>query len=261
MTVKLVSKSDTDSVYQITDERIATINSLRRVCISEVPTMAIEEVEFKKNSSAMYDEIIAHRLGLVPLKTDLSSYNFRQDCKCKGEGCARCQVTLTLKEKGPKVVLATEMKSSDKAVVPAFPIPIAKLRKDQELEFTATAVLGRGKEHIKWSPCLAYHRYMPIIAINQELCEEGGKYAEVCPLDILEFKNDKLQVRQGKENDCNLCEACVDACKTGGIVVEPDKKNVLFCVENFGQLETPEIMKKGIDILTEKLGEFKGLLK
>ncbi len=62
----------------------------------EVPTMAIEDVEFRKNNSILYDEIIAHRLGLVPLKTDLKSYNLPEKCKCKGEGCARFQLTVPI---------------------------------------------------------------------------------------------------------------------------------------------------------------------
>src|SRR3990167_7411824 len=72
-------------------------NTLRRLMIDEVPTMAIEEVEFSKNNSILYDEIVAHRLGLIPLKTDMKSYNLPEKCKCKGEGCARCQLKLTLK--------------------------------------------------------------------------------------------------------------------------------------------------------------------
>ena len=72
-------------------------NTIRRAIVEEVPTLAIENVEFRKNSSILYDEMVAHRLGLVPLKTDLKSYNYYKECKCKGEGCARCTTTMTLK--------------------------------------------------------------------------------------------------------------------------------------------------------------------
>ena len=72
------------------------VNTLRRLMIDEVPTMAIEEIEFQKNNSILYDEAIAHRLGLVPLKTDLKSYNLPDKCKCEGKGCNRCLLKLIL---------------------------------------------------------------------------------------------------------------------------------------------------------------------
>ena len=85
----------------------AFANSLRRVILEDVPTMAIEDVEITKNSSLLYDSMIAHRLGLISLTTDLKSYTLPSKCKCEGKGCARCQVTLTLSVKGPGVVYAS----------------------------------------------------------------------------------------------------------------------------------------------------------
>ena len=73
----------------IKDTTPAFVNALRRIILDEVPTMAIEDVEFRKNNSILYDEMIAHRLGLLPLKTDLKSYTVPEHCKCEGKGCAR----------------------------------------------------------------------------------------------------------------------------------------------------------------------------
>ena len=64
LTLKLLIKGTTP----------AFMNTLRRTMIEEVPTMAIEDVEFRKNNGILYDEMIAHRLGLIPLKTDLKGY-------------------------------------------------------------------------------------------------------------------------------------------------------------------------------------------
>src|SRR3990167_4753794 len=85
--------------FTLKNADVAFANAIRRICIEEVPTMAIEDVEIRRNSSVLYDEIIAHRLGMIPLKTDLKSYNMTKDCKCNGEGCARCTVKLTLEGK------------------------------------------------------------------------------------------------------------------------------------------------------------------
>ena len=121
----------------------AYANSLRRAVLESVPAMAIENVEFRKNSSVLYDEMIALRLGLVPLTTDIKGYNLPSKCKCNGEGCASCQVKLTLKVEGPATVYSSDLKSKDPKIKPVFPgMPIVKLLKGQALEVEATAMLG-----------------------------------------------------------------------------------------------------------------------
>ncbi len=142
------------------DTTPAFANALRRAIIETVPTMAIEDVELVKNSSALYDEVVAHRLGLIALKTDLKGYTPRDKCDCKGVGCAKCSVQMTLKAKGPAIVLASEIKSKDPKIKPVFPdTPIVQLLKGQELEFECTAILGHGKDHTKWSPGLAWYSH------------------------------------------------------------------------------------------------------
>ena len=138
----------------------AFANMLRREIMENVPTMAIENIEFRENGSALYDEIIAHRLGLLPLSTDLKSYVLPSKCKCQGEGCARCQLKMTLTSKGPCTSYASEIKSKDPNVKPVYPkTPIVKLLKGQELELEATAVLGQGKDHSKFVPGIAFYHH------------------------------------------------------------------------------------------------------
>lgn len=131
-------------------------NTLRRVIISEIPIMAIEKVTFYDNSSALNDEVLAFRLGLLPLKTDLKTYNFISECTCKGKGCAKCTAILTMDLKGPKTVYASELKSTDAEIVPVYPsTPLVKITERQRVKFEATAQLGIGREHIKWQGGLA----------------------------------------------------------------------------------------------------------
>jgi DNA-directed RNA polymerase subunit D len=147
-------KSDSKNEFKIAISGVKTsfVNAVRRACSFEVPVLALEDIYYVKNSSALYDEIIAHRLGLVPLTTDLKTYNARDGCKCKGEGCAKCQVKLTLNVKGPMMVKAKDMKSTDPVIKPVYPeMLIVELLEGQELEFEAIAILGNGKEHVKWS--------------------------------------------------------------------------------------------------------------
>lgn len=129
------------------------VNSIRRIILDEVPTFAIEDVEVVVNGSPLYDETIAQRLGLVPLKTDLTSYNFKETCKCGGIGCAMCEVKMAIKQDEDGYIYSGSIKSDDPQVVPVdAEIPITKLFNGAKLELNLTAVLGKGKEHAKWAP-------------------------------------------------------------------------------------------------------------
>ena len=235
----------------------AFVNSLRRLIIDAVPTMAIEEVEFRKNNSILYDEIMAHRLGLVPLKTDLKSYVLPANCKCEGKGCARCTLKLTLKAKGPGIVYASDIKSKDPKVKPAYPkMPIVKLLKGQELELEATAVLGEGQDHVKFSPGLVWFNKEPKIAINNktELIEKNkDKY----PVEIFD-KNGKISADLIIGN--NFVDACDGVCDEL-VKIEYNDKNFIFNIEPWGQLTPAEMLSTAAELFNEKLAEFDKKLK
>ena len=235
----------------------AFANAIRRNAIEEVPVMAIEDVEFRNNSSVIYDEIVAHRLGLIPLTTDLKSYNLPDKCKCDGKGCAQCQLKLILKVRGQGTVYSSDIKSTDPKVKPAYQkIPIVKLLKGQKLEFEATATLGKGKEHTKWSPGLVYYKNMPVININKQ-CKNPEVIAEQCPQNVFEVKNNKLTLNKDNLLKCHLCNACVDICEPkGAITVENNNKDFIFYVESWGQLEPKEIIIESLKIIKDTSDEF-----
>jgi DNA-directed RNA polymerase subunit D len=161
MEVKLVENQEKKNrlIFSVKGVDTAYANTLRRIMGFEVPVMAIEDVEFRKNTSILYDEMISHRLGLIPLTTDLKSYNMMSECKCKGAGCASCTVKLTLKAQGPCTVYSSDIKTKDPEIKPINgKMPIVKLLEGQELELEATAILGQGKEHSKWCPGLVFYR-------------------------------------------------------------------------------------------------------
>ncbi|MBA3063965.1 DNA-directed RNA polymerase subunit D, partial [Candidatus Woesearchaeota archaeon] len=228
----------------------AFANAIRRNAIEEVPVMAIEDVEFRNNSSVIYDEIIAHRLGLIPLTTDLKSYNLPDKCKCNGKGCAQCQLKLILKVLGQGVVYSSDITSTDPKVKPAYQkIPIVKLLKGQKLEFEATANLGKGKDHTKWSPGLVYYKDMPIININKQ-CKNPEVVVEQCPQNVFEVKNNNLVLNKDNLLNCHLCNACVDICEPKGtITLDKNDKDFIFYVESWGQLESKEIIIEALKII------------
>jgi DNA-directed RNA polymerase subunit D len=237
----------------------AFVNALRRIMVEEVPTMAIEEIEFRKNNSILYDEMVAHRLGLTPLKTDLKSYNLPDKCKCDGKGCARCQLKLTLKAiKGSGIIYASELKSKDPAIKPVYPkMPIVKLLKGQSLEFEATAVLGKGKEHSKWIPCLAYYKHKPIIEIGN--VKNPEEIVEKTHGNIFEIKNGKLEVIKDNLFKYDLA-GVVEEVSNGEVRVKYDD-DFIFYVESWGQLSCKEILNQAMDIFNERFEEFSEEIK
>ncbi len=246
--------------FILKDSNPVFANTLRRLMIDEVPTMAIEDVEFQKNNSILYDEFIAHRLGLMPLKTDLKSYNLPEKCKCEGKGCNRCQLKMVLRAtKSSGVVYASEIKSKDPAVKPVFPnMPIVKLLKGQTLELEATAVLGKGKNHMKWSPCHAWYKYKPIIEITGEV-KNPEAIIEVDHNNIFEIKDRKLAVNKDRVLECDLSLDFSEIDKN--VKVTASDTDFVFYVESFGQLSCKEIINKALDIFEEQLDEFEEELK
>jgi DNA-directed RNA polymerase subunit D len=241
---------------EIKDSNDWYVNTLRRYIVNEVPTMAIELVEMQRNDSILYDEVLSHRLGLLPLTTDLGSYRLPSEEEVKTqEYLAQSSCTLTLDVKGPCIVLAKDLKSKDPAVKPVYPdMPIVKLLEGQELKLAATAVLGKGKTHAKWSPGHAFYRKIPAITIkkNNPAC------AQLCPTGTLEEKNGKVVVTD--EKTCILCMACVDVDGGESVQISPEN-NFLLKVEPFGQLKVEQVVEKAIEVYNQELKEFEQLIK
>jgi DNA-directed RNA polymerase subunit D len=230
-------------------------NMIRRYIMENLPVMAVEDVEIRKNNSVLYDGMIAHRLGLIVLKTDLKSYELIEKCKCKGKGCARCTLKLTLKASGPGYVYASEIKSKDPKIKPAYPkTPIVKLLKGQDIELEATAILGKGKTHTKWSPAHVFYKYRPYIEITEK-CNNCGNCVEKCSLKVLELKKETLQINKDNLLKCNLCKACEEICEKSAIKLTEKKDEFVFYIENFGQLEFKDL-NNAMDIFKEHLDEF-----
>jgi len=256
MKLEVLEKDDNKLRFTLEGSSNNFLNTIRRVSVSEVPVMAIEEVAFTKNSSVLYNEIIAHRLGLVPLRTDLKTYKLPNECKCGGKGCNACSLKLSLNAKGPKVVTAGELKSKDPKVVPAIEgLPITKLNENQEIKFNATANLGVGKDHSKFVPCLFVFNNYPELKV---IGKGAKKCIDVCPKRILEMKGDKVIITNPSK--CDLCKACVEACPNDLELRNIDGKYIGY-IESWGHLEPKEILLESVKVLNKKLKEFVKALK
>ncbi|MFC1753505.1 DNA-directed RNA polymerase subunit D [Thermoproteota archaeon] len=237
----------------------AFANMLRKMIIDEVPTMAIEDVEFRKNSSVLYDEIIAHRLGLIPLTTDLKSYMVKDACKCGGEGCNRCELKLIMKQKTGGSVYASDMESKDPKVIPVHPgTLIVKLGKGQVMEFEATAAMGRGKDHVKWAPGLVFYKYKPAVEVTKDV-KDHKAVVESCPVNVFELKNNKAVVNAKNELRCHLCGNCAEV--DDKVKLNEKDDEFIFTVEPWGQLSAKEMVEEAMSIFKSKVDEFSKQLK
>lgn len=187
-------------------------NAIRR-SVLEIPVMAIDEVEITKNDSALYDEILAHRIGMIPIKTG-----------------ANKELKLKLQVKGPKMVVSGDFKPATGC---EEGLPIVLLDKDQEVEVVGEARLGKGVEHIKHSPGLMYYRHK----LDSELLDylhidENGKTS----FDEEEMKNKGLSDE-----------------KISKIKAVKDTLELEFGIESWGQIEVKDVFAKAVDALSDNL--------
>lgn len=267
MKIEVLEKDEANIRIAIQGVDVPLMNALRRIALAQVPSMAIDEVVMIENSSILQDEIIAHRLGLTPLKTDLDSYNLPEECECKSEfGCNLCRVTLTMdadSAEGTRTIYSGELVSENPEIIPVSDkVPIIKLAKGQKLKLEAYARLGKGQNHAKWQPvAVCAYKYCPKIEIEKAKCTDCGKCVEICPKKVLAIKENKVEIRDLLA--CNLCMDCVGACpqQPSSIKIEWEKNAFIMNIESTGALPPERIIKEAVKILDKQLKEFKKQLK
>ena len=118
-------------------------NALRRAAINSVSTFAIDTVTLYENTSALFDEYIAHRIGLVPIVTPSKGYTDKDE------------ILFSIEAEGPCTVYSKDLESRDKEVKVAIPgIPIIKLAKGQRVRLEGKARMGTALRHAKFQPGL-----------------------------------------------------------------------------------------------------------
>ncbi|MCD6530384.1 DNA-directed RNA polymerase subunit D [Candidatus Bathyarchaeota archaeon] len=262
MEVKILNLDENNLKLVVKGVDSSFLNSIRRIILSEVPCMAIDDVIILENSSVMNDEFLSHRLGLIPIKTNLDAYKLPEECECKSElGCPLCRASFTLdveSKDGIKVVYSGDLIPEDPETVPVSDnIPIVKLSSGQRIRLEAYARLGRGKKHAKWQPVsLCVYKNYPHVKVYEELCDGCGECVEVCPEKILRIEEGKVKVGDVKE--CSLCLDCVKACKKEPKAIEVvwDKDSFILTLESTGALDPERIFLEAINIFNKKAESF-----
>ena len=146
MSLQVIDQNEQKISVKLQGMPLQYANALRRICLNGVPIFAIDTVDILENSSILADEGIAHRLGLIPLKTEFSSIdsNIESD-----------KVMLTLDSGDTtetRTIFSGDIQSQDNVIKPiSEKIPIVTLAPNQKIKFEAHARLGRGTEHAKWN--------------------------------------------------------------------------------------------------------------
>jgi DNA-directed RNA polymerase subunit D len=265
--IEVLEKNDTSMRLLIQEVSVPFMNAIRRIMLSEVPCMAIDEVVIIENSSMLHDEILAHRLGFIPLKTDLDSYNLPEECPCKSEfGCNLCRVALTLETEAgenTKTVHSEALQSENPDITPVSDkVTLAKLAPNQKIQLEAYARLGKGKNHAKWQPVSACaYKYLPQIKINREKCDVCGKCVDVCPKGIL--INAEKRIETHRILECTLCQDCMDVCPQDppAVQVLGEKNAFIFNIESTGALPVERIVLEALNILEKKCEGFLNQLR
>jgi len=209
-------------------------NAIRR-SVLEVPTLAVDEVEVFKNDSALYDEVLAHRIGLVPLKTEKSM-------------SSKTKIDFKLSKTGPCTVYAEDLQGAADIVYPKIPLTI--LGEGHKLELVATAILGAGIDHAKYTPGLCFYRHILEV-------KSSPKIDEV-------IRNSKGMIKAEKKGNkwiCDLNETEIGQITESDKDAISDSLELLLVIESYGNMPAKDILTKAISSLTGNLSSFEKELK
>ena len=238
--------------FLLEDSNPQFANALRRIMISEVPILSIEKVEFSANDSVLYNEMIAHRLGLVPLVFSPKDFHFK-DKHDDEKTCTDCEVVFAINKKGPGVVYTKDMKSSNPDVKPLYDdIPLVELFEDQKLKLDAFAYLGYGKDHARNQGALATYRYYATVSSTGKI-ENPEECVRKCPRHALKINGKNILI----DISCDMCKECMKVCKpAGGIELKEDNTKFIFNIESVSGLSPQDLVLQAVDILKSKVKDF-----
>ena len=206
--------------FDLTGVDASVANALRRIMLAEVPTVAIEHVYIEMNSSIIHDEVLAHRLGLVPIAVDPRLFDFRAeeeeansantlvfslDITCvRPEGKAGEPTPLPGGGTAPYTLHVyardllwcpqgdQEERFGANGVRPAHEdILLAKLRPGQSIKLECHCQKGVGKDHAKFSPvATASYRLMPAIELLKPVeGDDATALVEMCPMKVFDIED------------------------------------------------------------------------
>lgn len=262
----------------------ALANAYRRLMLSEVPSMAFEKIYIYNNTSIIQDEVLAHRLGLIPIKADPRLFEYRSEDSEQGTEHDTLEFELKLKctrrkdikdssnfdtiyknhkvysgsikwlPRGKQAQLYSE---SDIGCI-HDDILISQMRHGHEFDLKLVAVKGIGKDHAKFSPvATAFYRLLPEIKLKREIKGKDAFLLQKCfsPGVIGIDENDVAYVKDARYDTCSRnvfrYPQLADAVEMSRI-----RDHYIFTVESVGALKPDVIFIEAVKVLKKKCRKF-----
>ncbi len=276
MEIKILEMTDTRAKFVVSDASPEYANALRRALIGDIPKMAIETVEFHlgaiqggsedeseefESVSSLFDEIVSHRLGLVPIPSDPEKYVFKKDCTCGGEGCPQCTIMYSINKKGPCDVYSGDLEPLGDPTLKVKDelIPIVRLGPRQAILAYAFAELGTGNQHAKWQATSGVgYKYAAKVKIDASKCDKGATCVKACPRGV--FAKEGKGVIVKNEEACMLCLSCIKVCKSKAITVDADDTKFVFTFETDGSLTARQALDLALKLLEKRFEDLRELI-
>jgi DNA-directed RNA polymerase subunit D len=256
MEIKVRENSDMVAVLEVKGVGPSFLNSLRRTLLSQVPKLAIDDVTIYDNTSALFDEMVAHRLGLLPVPTDLNAFNRREGCPtCNGEGCSSCTVLFTLSKEGPAMVLSGDLvpAADAKFRIVDPKVPIVKLLEGQRVMLEAGAVLGTGAEHAKWQAVTAIgYTEFPHVKVGQLSPQVLERVQRTMPPGALAIEGSTVKVIDGVRA-ATFLHSIKELYPDAPIEITRETDHWIVTLETDGSLSPVTALRHAVAMLMEKL--------
>eukprot|EP01059_Diplonema_ambulator_P001855 TRINITY_DN11554_c0_g1_i1.p1 TRINITY_DN11554_c0_g1~~TRINITY_DN11554_c0_g1_i1.p1 ORF type:complete len:365 (+),score=99.93 TRINITY_DN11554_c0_g1_i1:42-1097(+) len=260
-TRKDVGEYEDEIDFEVEGVSPAVANLYRRTILMEVPTMAIDIVQIHENDGAVFDEALAHRMGLVPLQVDADQFAYNvgdvnttaPDPKCVLKFVLDVKATRDNYQVYSSDIINVPLEGAPELSKPPRPVQnkilLAKLMKGNRIKLTMFAIKGKGEQHAKWSPaaCTTY-KPIPIVRVKKNVRGEAATYLHNrCPGKVFDIEDSVLVAARPK--DCTMCRECIRSdlpVGTGHVELGLHKQRFMFHVESVGVYPASELLPRAM---------------
>ena len=283
--IEIKSKTKEELVFDITGVDPTLVNTLRRIMIAEIPTMAIETVIINQNTSIIPDEVLAHRLGLIPILADANDFEEKKENEDFNEkNCIKFTLNVKCEKNKNGIINNEQIFSRDlnleflgdqknkfydnktkKYTIGLVndDIYLNKLAPGMEIDLVCYCVKGIGRTHAKWSPvCTAYYKLLNKINIIKEISgNDAEELKQLCPKGVF-IVNKKGNAEVGNIRECTSCRECIRQDKFKDFIeLGKIADHYEFHIESVGMYTPESIFFRAINVLKNKIKIWHELLK